>query len=318
LARLGSAYDSERDEAVAELTTSADASMVAALMKLLAAGQYPTVRAAAAALARAPSIKAAAAPALKALLERTAGKQPATRLGLHLRALHSVAPEEGAAVTRALLRRAASAGDQPLLTRVAEALAEPAFASDTGLVRAALPELRAALAKADAAALEAIGSAMGQLDLEPDALTPAVGDLIATMRRTKPAPFTIQRALLLALERCDDEALFRQAAAFVLEIWPKPTHRGWDGSTLFHLAVLKLCPGKVAQVALPKLVAWPGRDAEIFRRIGKPALEALADRYGRGDTKDAKRALELIRRMGPEGEKAAESLEKGEPWPPIR
>ena len=318
LARLGAAHKSDRDSAVAELTKSADAAAVPELIRLLTEGRYPTVQAAAATLGRAPSIGAAAAAALKALLEDKGGQQPATRLGLQLRALHAAGPEEGAAVTRALLRKAAAAGDQKLLARLGDALAQPVFANDIGLVKAVLPDVKAALATADETALDATGSALGNLDLEPEALTPLVGEMIAAIRRTQSTSVYLQRALLIGLEKCEDEATFKQAAAFALDIWPEATHRGWDGSTVFQMAVLGACPGKVAEAALPKLILWSGRDASIFARIGTPAIDALAQQCRKTDGKTRGRILGILNEMGPEGEKAAKALEEGEAWPPIR
>jgi hypothetical protein len=115
------------------------------------------------------------------------------------------------------------------------------------------------------------------LDLEPELMTPFVSDLVAAMRRTRVQPFFIQRALLIALEKCEDDKTFRQAADFAMSQWPKPRgNGGWEGSTTFPMAVLHACPTNVAKVAAPRLARWPHRaEMALLRKIGAPAIPAL-------------------------------------------
>jgi hypothetical protein len=312
LGRLGSAYQSERDAAVAELGASADAAMAPTLVRILREGRYQSAQAAAATLAAATSITGAAGPALKALVEAEGGKQRATRLALWLHALHGVDSKAGVAATRTLLTGAMQANDQALLARVAEALAEPVFADQLELGKAVLPELKTALSKADRPALEAIGSVFcSSLDLEPRLITPLVPDIIAALRRC-PQSLWLQRALLLGLEQCQDEAVFKQAAAYAMETWPEHVPRkGWAGPTAFHVAVTEACPGTVALIALDKFVEPLHRGAApILKRMGTPAIDRLVSLYPKAQHHDPKFILDLLKHMGPAGKAAAQKLEQ--------
>jgi outer membrane protein assembly factor BamB len=271
VAKLGSAYRSERSSAVEELRDSLEAAMLPRLVALLSDGKYTTARAAEAVLADASSMGTDCSEALKSFISTSAEKLPSTRLGLALHALHMAAPEDAAGVTRGLLRNRAT------MVRTCEALNDPLFANDSGLLKAVLAELGAALARVDAATLDAIGEAMWYLDLEPDVTAPLVEELIAAMQRTDSQPFFMQRALLIALETCDDEAMLNRAAEFAVSLWPERRgNAGWGGSTTFPLAVLDGCPPEVAQVALPKLVQWPHHaEMTLIRKIGAAAIAAM-------------------------------------------
>jgi hypothetical protein len=303
LARLGSAYRSERDAAVRALAGSASAAQVSDLVRLAADGRYPTSLAAAAVLAEASAIRSAAGPALVELVDARGAELPATRLGRILHALHAAAPEMAVAATRRLLDSGDGAAAQ-----VGRALGQPVFADDIGLIKAVLPELHAALSTTDAAGIAAVGEALVYLDLEPERLTPLVGGAIAAMRRTDSSPFTLQRAVTVGLEGGEEEPTFRQAIDYVVEHWDEPAVHG-----TFALAVVNACPVEVAAVALPKLAAHPHphREGPAIERIGSRAIPALMAQYARaGDRKAQQHILLVLRKLGPEGERAARELER--------
>ena len=115
-----------------------------------------------------------------------------------------------------------------------------------------------------------------------------------------------------SLEKCEDDAVFRQAAAFAVESWPSQGGGGgWGGSTVFPMAALHACPAAVARVALPKLVHWPHRnEIGLLKKIGAPAIPALVARHPKARGKVPGMIVKALRELGPEGDKAAGQLEK--------
>jgi len=308
--KLGSAYRGERDAAVAALTESASAAQIPDLVRLVVEGNHPTARAAAQVLGGAASIEAKAGEALAELVEQRGFTLPATRLGLALHAFASATPDAASAATRALLGRAAA--EPPLLARMGKALRQPVFAGDIGLIKAVLPDLRLALTKADAAGLAAVGEPLIYLDLEPATLTPLVVDLVAAMERVQAEPFTAQRAVLIGLEKNQDEAAFRRAAELAVAAWPTTDTRGGHrGSQTFSMAVLNACPLDIAAIALPKLVVDPRHGSlSLLKKIGDPAIAALVAQYPKARGKAPKSILAALKELGPAGEAAAEKLTK--------
>jgi hypothetical protein len=122
----------------------------------------------------------------------------------------------------------------------------------------------------------------------------------------------MQRALLVALEKNEDEAVFRQAAAFAMATWPERSARGgWSGSTTLAMAILDACPPGIAAIALPKLVVDPRHDRlALLKKIGEPAIAALVAQYPNARGKAPKSILAALKELGPAGEAAAEKLEE--------